>query len=120
LEQPRCHWAGVGVFSVASYTVAQRIDEIGLRLALGARPDQIRRLVLRQGMYPVAIGLAAGVIAAVAVGRILSGLLFGISATDPMTIAGVAALVSAVAAAATHLPARRASRIDPMVALRFE
>jgi putative ABC transport system permease protein len=112
--------ANLGIYGVISYAVTQRTHEMGIRMALGAAPAQIRRLVLRQGLSPVAAGLGAGSLASLAVGRLLGGLLFGIGATDPMTICSVVVLLSGVAAVATYLPAHRATRIDPLVALRYE
>jgi putative ABC transport system permease protein len=112
--------ACLGIFAVVSYSVAQRTSEMGIRLALGAQPAQIRWLVRRQGLAPVAIGLGTGLVASMAMRRILGGMLFGIEATDPWTLGAVVAVIAAVAAVATHLPARRASRMDPMLALRDE
>jgi putative ABC transport system permease protein len=112
--------ASLGIYGVVSYSVAQRTNEMGIRLALGARPGSIAGLVLRQGLLPVAAGLAAGVAASLALGRILGSLLFGVSAWDPITIGLVVALLSAVALAATYLPAHRATHVDPVTALRYE
>ncbi|HYW47231.1 MAG TPA: ABC transporter permease [Bryobacteraceae bacterium] len=112
--------AGLGIYGVVSYSVTQRTNEMGIRMALGARPGNIQRLVLRQGMVPVAIGLAAGAAASIALGRLLGSLLFGITASDPVTIAGVVALLGAVAAAASYIPALRATHVDPSTALRCE
>jgi putative ABC transport system permease protein len=112
--------ASLGIYGVVSYSVGQRTGEIGIRMALGAQPGSISGMVLRQGMAPVAAGLAAGVAGALALGRLLGSLLFGVKATDPATIAGVAALLAAVAAVASWAPARRATRIDPAQALRGE
>lgn len=113
--------ASLGVYGVVSYAVAQRTREIGIRLALGARPAQIHRLVLAQSLVPIAIGLIAGLlIAMLALNRVLGALLFGIQATDPMTLAAVIALILTVAVIATHLPARRATQVDPLRSLRSE
>lgn len=112
--------ASLGIYGVVSYSVAQRTNEMGVRMALGARPAAIRHMVLRQNLLPVAIGLAAGVSASMALGRLLGSLLFGVSAGDPITILGVVGLLSAVAAAATLIPARRATHVDPVTALRYE
>jgi ABC-type antimicrobial peptide transport system permease subunit len=105
---------------VVSYSVAQRTNEMGVRMALGARPAAIRHLVLRQGLLPVAIGLGTGVSASMALGRLLGSLLFGVGTGDPITILGVVAPLSAVAAAATLIPAHRATHVDPVTALRYE
>ena len=93
---------------------------MGIRLALGADVSELRRIVIRQGMKPVVLGLIAGILAALAIGRFLQSLLFGVSPRDPATIVMVAAVLLAVAAAACAFPARRATRVDPVVALRFE
>jgi putative ABC transport system permease protein len=112
--------ASLGIYGVVSYSVAQRTNEMGIRMALGARPAAIRRMVLRQGLLPVAIGLGAGVSASMALGRLLGSLLFGVSTGDPITILGVVGLLAAVAAAATLVPAHRATHVDPVTALRWE
>ena len=112
--------ASLGIFGVVAYSVEQRRKELGIRLALGAQNSDLRKMVLLQGMAPVTIGLAAGIAAAVLVGRLISSLLFGVGAYDPWTITCVALVVAAVALTACYLPARRAMRVDPMVALRYE
>jgi len=112
--------ASVGIYGVIAYAVTARTPEIGLRLALGARPRDVLRLVVGQGMKPVAAGLALGLIAALGLTRWLKTLLFGVEATDPLTYAVIAALLAAVALVACYLPARRATRVDPLVALRHE
>ena len=112
--------ACLGIYGVISYSVARRTNEIGIRIALGARTSQVSLLVLRQGVRPVLGGLLAGVIGALAGGGVLRGLLFGTESRDPAAISAVAALLLAVAIAACWAPARRASRIDPMTALRDE
>jgi ABC-type antimicrobial peptide transport system permease subunit len=112
--------AAVGIYGVMSYAVAQRTPEIGVRLALGAAERQIFRMVVGETLKLAAIGLALGVAGAVVLGRAIGGMLFGVPATDVVTFAGTAALLLAVAFLATWLPARRAMRIDPMVALRIE
>ena len=112
--------ASLGIYGVVSYSVAQRRGEMGIRMALGATGSDLRRLVLRQGLAPVVIGLAAGLAGALAAGRVLSGLLFGVSSTDPLTMSVVAAVLLAVGAAACYVPALRATRSDPLVALRYE
>ncbi len=112
--------AGLGIYGVVAYSVAQRTNEMGIRMALGAAPGRIRRMVLGQGMAPVALGLAGGVAGALALGRLLRNLLFGVSSADPATIAAVSGALLLVAAAASYLPARRATRVDPAAALRYE
>jgi putative ABC transport system permease protein len=110
----------VGLFGVMSYTVAQRTHELGVRTALGARKADILRLILGHGMAMTVAGIAVGVLAALAITRALSQELFGIKPGDPLTFLAVALVLAAVALAACYLPARRASRVDPMVALRYE
>jgi predicted permease len=112
--------ASLGIYGVVSFSVAQRTNEMGIRLALGAQPAGIRMMVLRQGLLPVALGLVAGVSASLAMGRLLANLLFGVTAVDPSTIGGVVAALTVVAAIATYIPARRATRVDPLTALRYE
>ena len=109
-----------GVYGVMAYTVNQRVPEIGLRIALGASPADVIRLVLREGALLVVIGLVAGAALSYAGTRFISGLLFGVSARDPMVFAGVAALVTIAALAACLVPGRRALRVDPLLALRAE
>jgi len=112
--------AAIGLYGVMSYSVAQRTHEIGIRMALGARRPDVLVLVAKQGMALVLMGIAAGAILSLGMTRLISGMLFGITATDPLTFAGVAALLETVAFLANYLPARRASKVDPVVALRYE
>jgi putative ABC transport system permease protein len=112
--------AAVGVYGVVSYTVDQRTHEIGIRMALGAHRDQVLGLVLRQGMILVLIGLGLGLAGAFAATRQLASLVYGVSTSDPWTFAIVALVLAAVAFAANFLPAHRATRIDPLIALRQE
>jgi len=112
--------AGVGLYAVLSQGIAQRTQEFGIRMALGAQKRDILLLVLRQGMAWTGIGIGAGLIGALCLTRFLSGLLYGVKATDPWTLAGVSALLVSVALLAAYLPARRAASVDPTVTLRYE
>ncbi len=112
--------AAIGLYGVMSYSVAQRTKEIGIRMALGARRPDVIALVVKQGMALVLTGIVGGGILSLAMTRMIAGMLFGITATDPLTFVGVAALLAAVAFLANYLPARRGASVDPMVALRYE
>jgi len=112
--------AAVGLYGLISYTVAQRAPELAVRLALGATPGQIGRLVVGQGLTLAAAGVVLGVGGALAATRLLEGLLFAISATDPGVYATLAAVILVVSAIASLVPARRAMRVDPITALRAE
>ena len=112
--------AGVGIYGVITYGVVQRTRELGIRMALGAGAARLRREVVRQGLLPVAVGIGLGAAGAMAGTRVLRSLLFGVEATDPLTFAAVTVFLLLVALAASYLPARRASRTDPMVALRSD
>src|SRR5262249_39823138 len=112
--------AAIGIYSVLSYLVDQRRREVAIRMALGARSGQVVRLVTTQGAWPVAVGLMAGLVGALAATRLLKTLLFDTSTADPMVFGGAAALLVAVALIAMAIPARRATTVDPVVALRDE
>jgi putative ABC transport system permease protein len=112
--------ACLGLYGIAAFSVAIRTREIGIRMALGARSQDVHRMVIRQGMRLAISGVVAGAAAAFAVSRVLANLLYGISATDALIYAAVALLLVLVAMAACYIPARRAARVDPMVALRYE
>jgi putative ABC transport system permease protein len=112
--------AAIGIYGVTSYAVSERTHEIGIRMALGAQPSDVSRFVLGQGARLAGIGIICGVVAALALTRLLSSLLFGVTATDPLTFVVVALVLGAVAFLASYVPARRAMRVDPIVALRHE
>ena len=112
--------ASLGIYGVVSQTVAQRTNEIGIRMALGARAGDVRRLVFRQSFLPVGVGLGAGLVASALLSGLLRSLLFGVSRTDPWMMTAAVALIITVAAMAIAVPARRATQIDPMLALRCE
>ena len=112
--------AVIGLYSVMAYSVSQRTHEIGIRIALGARTGHVFRLVIGQGIFLTVVGIGAGIVTAVVVMRFVSSLLFGVTATDPMTFISVALLLGTVALMACYIPARRATKVDPLVALRYE
>jgi ABC-type antimicrobial peptide transport system permease subunit len=112
--------AGLGIYGVISYIVSERTREIGIRLALGADSGAILRMILRQGLGLAVAGTAVGLVGAVVVSHLMTGLLYGVRPTDPPTFAGVALLLIGVALAACYIPARRAVRVDPLIALRYE
>jgi putative ABC transport system permease protein len=112
--------AMIGVYGVMSFTVTQRVQEIGIRMALGAGTRDVLLLVFKQGMRLAVAGAAVGVVLALALGRVVSTLLFGVSGRDPMTLVAVTAALTLIALVACYLPARRAARVDPLIALRYE
>jgi putative ABC transport system permease protein len=112
--------AAVGLYCVMAYAVAQRTHEVGIRMALGARPRQVRAMVVRQGMGFAVAGLTLGVLIAAVATRLVEGMLVGVSVGDPITFATASASLALVALLACYVPARRATKVDPMIALRCQ
>jgi ABC-type antimicrobial peptide transport system permease subunit len=112
--------ASVGIYGVISYAVSQRTQEIGVRMALGAQPEDVLKMVVAEGLKLVVAGMAVGVVVALMLTRLLEGMLYGVSVRDPLIFILVNLLLVAVSLAACYVPARRAMRVDPMVAVRYE
>jgi putative ABC transport system permease protein len=112
--------AAIGIYGVMAYAVTRRTHEIGVRMALGAKPGDVVRLLVKQGLVQIVVGVIVGLVAAIALTRSMAGLLFGIAPNDPATFVAVAALLGAIGLLAAWIPARRATRIDPVSALRAD
>jgi len=112
--------AAIGIYSVLSYSVKRRVQEIGIRLALGARIADVLRMVIIEGMRPTLLGVLIGTVGALAMGHVLSSLIYGVKPTDPATFVVVALVLAAIALFASVIPAYRAAKVDPVVALRYE
>ena len=112
--------SAIGIFSVMAYTVSLQTHDIGVRMALGAQPSGVLRMVMIKGLQPIFAGVVVGLFASWGLTRLMASQLWGVTATDPWTFSGVVILLAAVGVAACLLPARRATRVDPLIALRYE
>jgi len=112
--------AGIGIYGMLAYSVSARTREVGIRMALGAQQADVIRLVLKEGLSLAGIGVGLGLLASLALTRLMEGMLFGVSANDPLTFSAITLLLLGVAWLACWLPARRATKVDPLVALRYE
>jgi ABC-type antimicrobial peptide transport system permease subunit len=112
--------AAIGIYGVLSYAVEQRTREIGIRMALGASGGAVVRMIIMQAMRTIGVGLLAGVVVALALTRYMSAILYGVSSWDPMVFSGITALLALVALLASYIPARRATNVDPLAAVRYE
>jgi putative ABC transport system permease protein len=112
--------AAVGIYGVIAYSVTQRTHEIGIRMALGAEPRRVAKSIVGEGARLALLGIALGIVASLVLARLIANFLFGVAATDPSTFCGVSILLTLVALAGCYIPARRAAKVDPIVALRYE
>jgi putative ABC transport system permease protein len=112
--------AAIGIYGVISYSVTQRTHEIGIRMALGARATHIRKMIVKQGMRLALIGIGIGVVVALGLMTLMTGLLYGVGSADPVTFGATALVLGLVAFVASYFPARRATRVDPLTALKYE